>query len=139
LPSEQNKTNQIKPKTSSVASLAMLTQLSLFDLSGNFNFEVGSHVRAAPAAGPFAAVAGTELCKEPESHYESAAATPMVEKELAAVRIYGESRREDSIQPMGELARLVLARYEMMARRREEMMRRKAEQPRKSIRVLSPS
>ena len=117
----------------------MLTQLSLFDLSGNFNFKVGSHVGAAPAAGPFAAVSGTDLCKEPESCYESAATTPTVEKELAPVRIYGESRREDSIQPMGELARLVLARYEMMARRREEMLHRKAEQPRKSIRVLSPS
>jgi len=111
----------------------MLTQLSLFDLPGNF--EIGSHVGALPA---------TELCKEPESRYESAittpaVTTPAVEKELAPIRIYGESRREDSLQPMGDLARLVLVRYEMMARRREEMMRRKAEQPRKSIRVLSPS
>lgn len=106
----------------------MLTQLSLFDLP--VNFEVGSHVGVFPA---------TELCKEPESRYESAVTVPTVEKGLAPVRIYGESRREDSIQPMGDLARLVLARYEMVARRREEMMRRKAEQPRKSIRVLSPS
>ena len=106
----------------------MLTQLSLFDLP--VNFEVGSHVGAFPA---------TELCKEPESRYESAATVPTAEKGLAPVRIYGESRREDSIHPMGDLARLVLARYEMVARRREEMMRRKAEQPRKSIRVLSPS
>ena len=106
----------------------MLTQLSLFDLP--VNFEVGSHVGAFPA---------TELCKEPESRYESAVTVPTVEKGLGPVRIYGESRREDSIQPMGDLARLVLARYEMVARRREEMMRRKAEQPRKSIRVLSPS
>jgi len=88
----------------------MFTQLSLFDWSGQFD-----------------SVSPTPIVVEPTS------------KPAQPVRIYGEARCHDSIQPMGDLARLVIARYEMMARRREEMIRRKAENPRKSIRVLSPA
>jgi hypothetical protein len=106
------------------ASLVMCIQLSLFDLPGN-----------GDAVSPVVSVA--------PSHREATAghavsATTAGCQELQPIRLYGEARREDSIQPMGDLARIVLARYEMMARRREEMMRRKAEQPRRSIRVLSP-
>jgi hypothetical protein len=50
-----------------------------------------------------------------------------------------EERRVDEIRPMGELAQLVLARYDLLANRRQERDRRRREQPRKSIRVLSPA
>jgi hypothetical protein len=137
---ERGRWDNVSPseQTSSVASLAMLTQLSLFDLSHSFD-AVSPLVAVPNTALPLEAVAGAELCKESESRYEAAVVTPSVARVLEPVRIYGEARREDSIQPLGDLARLVLARYEMVARRREEMMRRKAEQPRRSIRVLSPS
>ncbi len=54
------------------------------------------------------------------------------------VRIYRDGQRHDTIQPMGELARLVLARYDLLAMRRQERDRRRAGNPRRSIRVLSP-
>ena len=100
----------------------MFTQLSLFDQLGQFD-----------ASSPV-----VSLGKPASQNQNAAVAAAPVAKTPEPVRIYGESRCHDSIQPMGDLARLVIARYEMMARRREEMMRRKAENPRKSIRVLSP-
>lgn len=110
----------------SVASLVMFTQLSLFDLPGQFD-----------SASPLVSL------NNPDGQADAQADAVTQKAELAAapqvVRIYGDQRRGDSIQPMGDLARLVLARYEMVARRREERMRRQAESPRKSIRVLSPS
>lgn len=99
----------------------MFTQLSLFDLPGQFD-SVSPVVSLGNSGSQNAPDAVAPVAKMPEP-----------------VRIYGDSRCHDSIQPMGDLARLVIARYEMMARRREEMMRRKAENPRKSIRVLSPA
>lgn len=107
---------------SSVASLVMFTQLSLFDLPGQFDPASPLVSLNNPAAQAGAVAEMPELAAAPQP-----------------VRIHGDQRRGDSIQPMGELARLVLARYEMVARRREERMRRQAEQPRKSIRVLSPA
>ncbi|MGV3483152.1 MAG: hypothetical protein ACO1RT_01905 [Planctomycetaceae bacterium] len=101
----------------------MFTQLSLFDLPGLFD-----------AASPVVSL------DQPESSSQAAAvATEPAAVAPSPVQLYGDRQRGDSIQPMGDLARLVIARYEMVARRREEMMRRKAEQPRRSIRVLSPS
>lgn len=49
-----------------------------------------------------------------------------------------DQRRPNELQPMGDLAKLVLARYDLMAQRRREMEARRRQQPRKSIRVLSP-
>jgi hypothetical protein len=104
----------------------MCIQLSLFDLSGNVD-----------AISPVVPVVSSSV--RPVAAHDSVVAETVAEPQtMQPVRLYGESRREDSIQPMGDLARVVLARYDMLARRREEMMRRKAEQPRRSIRVLSP-
>lgn len=102
----------------------MCVQLSLFDLPGNVD-----------TVSPVVSVASSGSEASPA---QSVVAPADTRQELQPIRLYGDARREDSIQPMGDLARIVLARYEMMARRREEMMRRKAEQPRRSIRVLSP-
>jgi hypothetical protein len=49
-----------------------------------------------------------------------------------------DQRRPNELQPMGDLAKLVLARYDLMAQRRRELEARRRQQPRKSIRVLSP-
>lgn len=46
-------------------------------------------------------------------------------------------RRTDEIRPLGDLAQLVLARYDLMIRCREEKERQRREQPRRSIRVLT--
>jgi hypothetical protein len=101
----------------------MFTQLSLFDLPTSFD-----------------AVSPVVTVNQPEARPAAVVVEqPVVEKSLEPVRIYGDARPGDTIQPLGDLARLVIARYEMVARRREEMMRRKVEQPRKSIRVLSPT
>jgi hypothetical protein len=104
----------------------MCIQLSLFDLPGNI--DTPSPVVPAASSSVRPGVASNSVVAEQAPEPQT----------MQPVRIYGESRREDSIQPMGDLARIVLARYDMLARRREEMMRRKAEQPRRSIRVLSP-
>ena len=117
----------------------MFTQLSLFDLPGLFDapsapspvVSLSSPGTGSPDA--VVAPAGCTTATEATSAPVQAAAAPQ------PVAVYGDARRGDSIQPMGDLARLVLARYEMVARRRQEMMRRKAAQPRQSIRVLSPS
>jgi hypothetical protein len=102
----------------------MCVQLSLFDAPyALVNDRTASMVRES----------SEELVQESSPKQVESA------EQVSPVRIYGDSRRGDSIQPMGDLARLVLARYDMVARRREELMRRRAEQPRKSIRVLSPA
>ncbi|TVP98961.1 MAG: hypothetical protein EA381_11155 [Planctomycetaceae bacterium] len=49
-----------------------------------------------------------------------------------------EMRRSDEPRPLGDLARLVLARYDLVVRRRQASERLRRERPRKSIRVLSP-
>jgi hypothetical protein len=49
-----------------------------------------------------------------------------------------EMRRLDEPRPLGDLARLVLARYDLVIRRRQASERLRRERPRKSIRVLSP-
>lgn len=49
-----------------------------------------------------------------------------------------DQRRPNELQPMGDLAKLVLARYDLLAQRRRELEARRRQQPRKSIRVLSP-
>lgn len=100
----------------------MFTQLSLFDLPGQFD-----------SASPVVSL------NPPDAQADSVAAKTECPQAVEPLRIWGDRRRGDSIQPMGDLARLVLARYEMMARRRQERMQRQAAQPRKSIRVLSPS
>jgi hypothetical protein len=113
----------------------MFTQLSLFDLPG-------TDLPRTDLPGAFDSVSPVAHLGNSNSQngvVVTEAPTPVVPASDAVrpVRIYGETHRHDSIQPMGDLARLVIARYEMMARRREEMLRRKAENPRKSIRVLA--
>lgn len=49
-----------------------------------------------------------------------------------------EQRRIDEPRPLGDLARLVLARYDLLAERRAASERLRRERPRKSIRVLTP-
>jgi hypothetical protein len=130
-----------------MASLVMFTQLSLFDLSTHFD-SVSPVASSVPQAGlmktePTALAAGdfeaTNAGVRPEASAHGSRNQTFSAAVPSAVRVYGEAKPNDSIQPMGDLARLVIARYEMVARRREEMMRRRVEQPRKSIRVLSPT
>lgn len=98
----------------------MFTQLSLFDSAGSVDTHpcTASFVRVSAAKRPAAMSAAAPAARD------------------AAVAAY--ERRVDELQPMGELARLVLARYDLLASRRRERDRRRREQPRKSIRVLSP-
>jgi hypothetical protein len=108
----------------------MFTQLSLFDSAASIDTAAGAaaFVHVSPARCPAA--------------QRSAAAEPCQKAEPAQLlqRVaVADQRRTDEIRPMGELAQLVLARYDLLARRRQEMDRRRREQPRKSIRVLSPS
>lgn len=101
----------------------MFTQLSLFDSATLFDTTapVGqvSVVTASAQVVRRQAVVGAERSE--------------------AERIESACRRKtDELRPMGELAQLVLARYDLMIRRREELERRRREQPRRSIRVLGP-
>jgi len=98
----------------------MFTQLSLFDSATSFDTD-SFHAVAA----------GIDV---------AACQSPFTESDrLEAARIELASERQtDELRPMGDLAQLVLARYDLMIRRREELERRRREQPRKSIRVLSP-
>lgn len=109
---------------------AMFTQLSLFDsaASSDTAANAAAFVHVAPAACP----AGQRGVAAGEPRQR-------VSQPLSPQRIVpGEDRCNDELRPMGELAQLVLARYDLLARRRQEMDRRRREQPRKSIRVLNP-
>ncbi len=121
----------------------MFTQLSLFDSAGLVDTlpSTTGFVHVAPAkrspakrAAAAATVRSTAVSqptrREP-ARYES------LERPASVCGIAYE-RRVDELQPLGELARLVLARYDLLASRRRERERRLREQPRKSIRVLSP-
>ena len=101
--------------TSDAQGTDMFTQLSLFDSAGS--------VDTLPSTSGFVHVS---------------AAKRSLAKRPAPARGAVYERRVDELQPMGELARLVLARYDLLASRRRERDRRRREQPRKSIRVLSP-
>lgn len=105
----------------------MFTQLSLFDSAVSLDTagSTGGFVHVAPARRPAA-----------EQKPVSPAAPPRGRD--ASGRGRGEQRRSDEVRPLGELAQLVLARYDLLASRRQERDRRRREQPRKSIRVLSP-
>ncbi len=121
----------------------MFTQLSLFDSVG--------------AVDPLPAAAGFVHVSARRAGAQRATAAPTVRRDSAgrdasrreaarceavgrpaAGRVVAYERRVDELQPMGDLARLVLARYDLLASRRRERDRRRREQPRKSIRVLSP-
>ena len=134
----------------------MFTQLSLFDSAGSVDTHscTASFVRVSAAKRPAATRAAA-----PAARYAAAGATEaMVVRQTAAPyparreparceslerpavghrAVAAYERRVDELQPMGELARLVLARYDLLASRRRERDRRRREQPRKSIRVLS--
>jgi len=98
----------------------MFTQLSLFDSATWFDTDSCHHVAA-----------GIEVTARQSALAEA--------ERLEAARIELASERQtDELRPMGDLAQLVLARYDLMIRRRQELERRRREQPRKSIRVLSP-
>ena len=107
----------------------MFTQLSLFDLPAQLDLPV-----------PFDPVAAAVVAvRHPEAPGESSGQEQPLAQVIVPVQLYADGRRGDAIQPLGDLARLVLAQHQLVARRREEMQRRRAEQPRKSIRVLSPA
>lgn len=121
----------------------MFTQLSLFD-------SVGA-VDPLPAAAGFVHVsarrAGAQRATAAPTARRDSAGRDASRREAArceavgrpaAGRVVAYERRVDELQPMGDLARLVLARYDLLASRRRERDRRRREQPRKSIRVLSP-
>jgi hypothetical protein len=101
----------------------MFTQLSLFDSATLF--DTTDSVATAPVAGVAAHVVRHRAVVQADRS--------------EAERIESACRRKaDELRPMGELAQLVLARYDLMIRRREELERRRREQPRRSIRVLGP-
>jgi hypothetical protein len=97
----------------------MFTQLSLFD-SAVASDTTASFVPVSPAARPAAAP-------------RRSVASPNRSTSCSAA----EQRRVDEVRPMGELAQLVLARYDLLISRRQQRDRQRREQPRKSIRVLS--
>jgi hypothetical protein len=106
----------------------MFTQLSLFDSATLF--DTTAPVGQAPVSrAPIVTVPAPVVRRQ-----------AVVETDRAeAERIESACRRKtDEVRPMGELAQLVLARYDLMIRRREELERRRREQPRRSIRVLGP-
>jgi hypothetical protein len=116
----------------------MFTQLSLFDSLGTFDSAASFDTvvcKASVAVPPSAEVAAHEL----RQNALRAEAERLEAERVEAARIeLASQRKTDEVRPMGDLARLVLARYDLMIRRREEMERRRREQPRPSIRVLSP-
>lgn len=117
----------------------MFTQLSLFDSLGSYDsattFQPAGR-RSAVAIPQSAEVAAHEA----RQNALRAEATRLEADRLEAARIGAACQRKtDEVRPMGDLAQLVLARYDLMIRRREERERRRREQPRQSIRVLSPA
>jgi hypothetical protein len=112
----------------------MFTQLSLFDSLGSHDSAVTFEpiARQTPVAIPQSA--------EVTAHEARQNALRTEADRLEAARIAAACQRKtDEVRPMGDLAQLVLARYDLMIRRREERERRRREQPRQSIRVLSPA
>ena len=122
----------------------MFTQLSLFDSATLFD-------TTAPVGQ--VSVGQVSVGQAPVGHQAPVGTAPVgagaaqVVRRQAVVqadrseagRIESACRRKtDELRPMGELAQLVLARYDLMIRRREELERRRREQPRRSIRVLGP-
>ncbi len=136
----------------------MFTQLSLFDSAGSVDTlpSTSSFVHVSAAKRPVAKRAATKTVRYTASGPHAAAEVMAVRQTAAPqtgsweparceslerpapTRGAAYERRVDELQPMGELARLVLARYDLLASRRRERDRRRREQPRKSIRVLSP-
>ncbi len=112
----------------------MLTQLLLFDLASSPANEFAVVGSAAPANR-----VANRVCEpaQPFADSKPAAQDAQPVKRVQPVPMFGTGQPGDTLKPMGDLARLVIARYDMMAQRRQEALRRKAEQPRKSIRVLS--
>lgn len=105
----------------------MFTQLSLFDAAASFDTVACKSAAVVPPSAEVAAHEARQIALRADA------------ERLEAARIELASQRQtDEVRPMGDLARLVLARYDLMIRRREEMERRRREQPRPSIRVLSP-
>ena len=105
----------------------MFTQLSLFDSATSFDAVACKSPVAVPPSAEVTAHEARQIALRAE-----------VER-VEAARIESASQRQTGeVRPMGDLARLVLARYDLMIRRREELERRRREQPRPPIRVLSP-
>lgn len=110
----------------------MFTQLSLFDSATAFDSVACQSAVAVPPSAEVAAHEARQIALRAEAQRLEADRLEAARIELAS------ERKTDELRPMGDLARLVLARYDLMIRRREEMERRRREQPRPSIRVLSP-
>lgn len=118
----------------------MLTQLLLFDLASSPANEFAVVGSAAPANR-----VANQVCEPAQPFADNKPAAQDVQpvpgvqlaQRVQPVQMFGTGQLGDTLKPMGDLARLVIARYDMLAQRRQEALRRKAEQPRKSIRVLS--
>ncbi len=110
----------------------MFTQLSLFDSATAFDSVACKPAVAVPPSAEVAAHEARQSALRAE-----AVRLEADRAEAARIQVASE-RKTDEVRPMGDLARLVLARYDLMILRREEMERRRREQPRPSIRVLSP-
>ncbi len=105
----------------------MVTQLLLFDLASSPANEFAVVNSATPANR-----LPQMVCEPTESLTK-----PQAAQRVQPVPVFATGQPGDTLKPMGDLARLVIARYDMLAQRREEYLRRKAQQRRKSIRVLS--
>lgn len=120
----------------------MFTQLSLFDSATSFNTVACKSAVSVPPSAEVAAHEARQIALRAEAARLEVARVEVARVEaerIEAARIELACQRQaDEVRPMGDLARLVLARYDLMIRRREEMERRRREQPRPSIRVLSP-
>lgn len=109
----------------------MFTQLSLFDHAiGNDTVHATERSVVLPGQ-----VCASPRTRQPEPQR---AAGSEVAVELTRQIEVLERRSPDRLQPMGDLARLVLARYDLLASRRRELERVRREQPRRSIRVMAP-
>lgn len=126
----------------------MFTQLSLFDSVPAFDTVARTATVAVPPSAEVVAYEARQVARRAEAARLEAArleATRLEATRAEAVRLEAEridlasQRQSDQVRPMGELAQLVLARYDLMIRRREEAERRRREQPRPSIRVMSPT
>ncbi len=109
----------------------MFTQLSLFDHAiGSDTVQATERSVVLPGR-----VLASPRTRQPEPQR---AGGSEVAVELTRQIEVLERRSPDRLQPMGDLARLVLARYDLLASRRRELERMRREQPRRSIRVMTP-
>ncbi len=90
----------------------MLTQLLLFDLASSPANEFAVVSPVAPANRVV-----NRVCEPAQPFADS---KPEAVQRVQSVPMFGTGQPGDTLKPMGDLARLVIARYDMMAQRRQE-------------------